>query len=69
MEKTKTLDIKRILIFALDVLVFALVLFAVIKMVGIRRNGALVSGGLGAFKYYTVLSNVFCALSFGILIK
>lgn len=63
MEKTKTPDMKRILIFALDVLVFALVLFAVIKMVGIRRNGALVTGGLGAFKYYTVLSNVFCALS------
>lgn len=63
MEKTKTAGIKRILIFVLDVLVVAFVLYAMSIMVRIRKNGALVSGGLGAFKYYTVLSNVFCALS------
>ena len=63
MEKAKTTDIRRVLIFVLDLLVIASVLLAMIKMIGIRKNGALVSGGLGAFKYYTVLSNVFCAIS------
>ncbi|MBR6084428.1 MAG: hypothetical protein IKP61_02285 [Spirochaetales bacterium] len=63
MEKTKNDDMKRILIFVLDVLVVSFVLFAMSRMVRIRKDGALVSGGLGAFKYYTVLSNVFCALS------
>ena len=32
-------------------------------MVFAKDNSALVTGGRGAFKYYTVLSNVFCALT------
>lgn len=63
MENQKGVDIRRILIFVLDLLMASFVLYAIIKMVGTRRNGVLVSGGLGAFKYYTVLSNVFCAAS------
>ncbi|MBP5549902.1 MAG: hypothetical protein J6X63_05415, partial [Bacteroidales bacterium] len=44
-------------------LVFVSVQYAVLKMIGTSKTGVLSSGGLGAFKYYTVLSNVFCALS------
>ena len=56
-------DIRRILIFLLDLLVVAVVTYAVIRMVESTKKGALVSGGFGALKYYTVLSNIFCALS------
>ena len=59
----KTPDIRRILVFLLDLVVVAVVTYAVIKMVESSRNSTLVSGGLGALKYYTVLSNIFCALS------
>ena len=63
MDNKRTPDIRRILIFLLDLAVVAVVTYAVIKMVESTKGGALVSGGLGALKYYTVLSNLFCALS------
>ena len=63
MEKTKAEKIRKILVFFLDLLVFVSVQYAVLKMIGARKGGVLSSGGLGAFKYYTVLSNIFCALS------
>ena len=63
MEKNKAEKIRRILVLLLDLMVVVFVGYAVFKMIGIRRQGVLVSGGLGAFKYYTVLSNIFCALS------
>lgn len=47
----------------LDLLVVAFVCYAVMGMFFSRRNGVLVAGGWSAFKYYTVLSNVFCSLS------
>lgn len=60
---TKSSDSLRVLVFLLDILVVAVVAYAVIKMIESTKGGALVSGGLGALKYYTVLSNIFCALS------
>lgn len=59
----KSIDIRSLLIFLLDLMVVAVVAYAVMKMVESTKGGALVSGGLGALKYYTVLSNVFCAVS------
>ena len=63
MDNKRTPDIRRILLFLLDLAVVAVVTYAVIKMVESTKGGALVSGGLGALKYYTVLSNIFCAIS------
>ncbi|MBQ5951570.1 MAG: Pr6Pr family membrane protein [Lachnospiraceae bacterium] len=55
--------VRRAVISVLDVLIVALVAWTVSRMVFVRMNGALVSFGLGAFRYYTVLSNVFCAVT------
>lgn len=59
----KSSDIRRILVFLLDLVVVAVVTYAVLIMIESRKNGVLVSGGLGALKYYTVQSNIFCAIS------
>ena len=63
MDNKRTPDIRRILIFLLDLVVVAVVTYAVLIMIESRKNGVLVSGGLGALKYYTVQSNIFCAIS------
>ena len=55
---------QKTLIMILDILVVLSVFCAVFGMVFSKSNAVLVSSGLGAFKYYTVLSNVFCALTF-----
>ena len=59
----RSIDKRRILILILDILVVLSVAYAVLGMVFAKDNSALVTGGRGAFKYYTVLSNVFCALT------
>ena len=59
----RSIDRRRILILILDILVVLSVAYAVLGMVFAKDNSALVTGGRGAFKYYTVLSNVFCALT------
>ena len=47
----------------MDLLIVTLVIFATVLMVQNRHSTHLASGGWSAFKYYTSLSNVFCALS------
>ena len=59
----RSIDKRRILILILDILVVLSVTYAVLGMVFAKDNSALVTGGRGAFKYYTVLSNVFCAVT------
>ena len=54
---------RRTLILALDVLVFLVVVYASISMITISKDSVLVTGGLGAFKYYTVDSNILCAIT------
>ena len=63
MEKGKTPDIRRIILLLTDILVVLSVTWSVTGMATVRSEGLLVSGGWSAFKYYTVLSNVFCALA------
>ena len=63
MERGKTSDIRRIILLVTDLLVVLSVAWSVIGMVTVRSDGVLVTGGRGAFKYYTVLSNVFCAIA------
>ena len=54
---------QKTLIMILDILVVLSVVYAVFGMVFSKNDAVLVTSGLGAFKYYTVLSNVFCALT------
>lgn len=63
MMENKDKGIGNVVILLLDLLVVASVSYAVLGMFFSRSNGVLVAGGWSAFKYYTVLSNVFCALS------
>ena len=60
MEEKREVDIRTWVVLILDLMVVAIVSYAVLGMIFTRRNGVLVSGGWSAFKYYTVLSNVFC---------
>jgi len=63
MEEKREVDIRTWVVLILDLMVVAIVSYAVLGMIFTRRNGVLVSGGWSAFKYYTVLSNVFCVFS------
>ncbi|MBQ6053288.1 MAG: hypothetical protein IJL30_08410 [Clostridia bacterium] len=46
-----------------DIIIVVFVFFALILMMTAPSEDSLSSKGFGAFKYYTVQSNVFCALS------
>ncbi len=63
MIQTKNPNYRKYCILLLDVLIVSLVVLATVLMVLNRHSTHLASGGWGAFKYYTSLSNVFCALS------
>jgi len=54
---------RRALILAQDILVVFFVAYAVIGMITAKKDSVLVTRGLGAFKYYTVLSNILCAIT------
>ena len=54
---------KMTLIMILDILIVLSVFYAVFGMVFSKNDAVLVTSGLGAFKYYTVLSNLLCALT------
>lgn len=54
---------QKTLIMILDILVVLSVFYAVFGMVFSKNDAVLVTSGLGAFKYYTVLSNLLCALT------
>ncbi len=47
----------------LDIAIVIFVLFALILMMTAKTDGSLSARGWSAFKYYTVQSNVFCAIS------
>ncbi len=47
----------------LDIAIVIFVIFALILMMTAKTDGSLSSRGLSAFKYYTVQSNVFCAIA------
>ncbi len=54
---------QKTLIMILDILLVLSVFYAVFGMVFSKNDAVLVTSGLGAFKYYTVLSNLLCALT------
>lgn len=54
---------QKTLIMILDILVVLSVVYAVFGMVFSKNDAVLVTSGIGAFKYYTVLSNLLCALT------
>jgi hypothetical protein len=54
---------QKTLIMILDILLVLSVFYAVFGMVFSKNDAVLVTSGLGAFKYYTVLSNMLCALT------
>ena len=52
----------------LDIAIVIFVIFALILMMTAKTDGSLSSRGWSAFKYYTVQSNVFCAITSLIMI-
>lgn len=63
MENGRKTDVRKIILYVSEILIVALVAYSVIGMVTTRNESALMMSGIRAFKFYTVLSNVFCALS------
>lgn len=63
MENGRKTDVRTIILYVSEIIIVVLVACSVISMVTSKNESEFMTNGIGAFRFYTVLSNLFCALS------